>query len=220
MGTFEAVKIQEQFMRATSRLQKAAGAKQAHSAEVVDLQQVRQAQQHPARPEDTLPPPGQPGQPWIKSWPLQPGAGLKSPENPVFSATNPHRRGSRARQQYDFLYRATQQIAQAEQALQAGEYGDAVICAYQAGLRTAGALLLTTSNARRRKPNAWESLQKLGEQEAVWAKRFLAYRQVKDRATIGVPGVAIKDHAEKLIKLAQAFLAETEQQFGLLPSVA
>ena len=122
----------------------------------------------------------------------------------------------------EFLSKARVLLAEAQQCRQEGDLVLALEYAYQAALRTAGAVFASSPEAARKRPprGAWERLRLVGDEAADWADELSTYSRVRSRAASGLD-VALSDGmVDKFMARVGEFLSEGEEGAGWFPAVA
>lgn len=129
----------------------------------------------------------------------------------VISATTRFAPATRARER--FLGQAHLLLRDAHNNAAVGDFDLALECAYQAALRTAGALSAgsTVLAKRKRLPSsAWERLKLVGGDSARWAETLSAYSRLRSRVASGVEWDLDPSAVRQFITQVEAFLAEVD----------
>lgn len=140
----------------------------------------------------------------------------------IISATTRFSAAGGGTQRADFIAKARELLTQAVQYREAGEWGEALECAYRAGLRTAGARISSSATAgrKRRSSSAWERLKVIDDDGARWATAFGQYSRLRSRVSSGIERDVDHEVVDHLIELATEFLAEVEVDVGWFPTAA
>lgn len=122
----------------------------------------------------------------------------------------------------DFILKARVLLAQSRRHREAGEWELALETAYQAALRSAGARISgsAVSKRRRRPSGAWEQLRMVDESGERRAAEFEQYSRLRSRVASGLePDV---DHVivNRIMSMAEEFLAEVELEAGWTTAAA
>lgn len=115
----------------------------------------------------------------------------------------------------EFLTRAEVQLAHARQAQDEGDLPRAVVYAYRAGLRCAGAIIEAEKKGRRRLPagSAWARLESVRPDLKDWVAAFEKHSRLAARADIGLERElevaefqAVYSDASELLEIARISL--------------
>lgn len=117
----------------------------------------------------------------------------------------------------EFLMRADAQLAQADEAFEHGDLPRAVVYAYRAGLRAAGAVIDAERPARRRLPagSAWLRLRAVRPDLCGWADSFERHARLAERADIGLERDVADSEFHRVYSDSVELLERVRMELGL-----
>lgn len=112
-----------------------------------------------------------------------------------------------------FVEEAERMLARSRAALRTD---DAVVFAYRAALRTAGAAIENTMLSRKRRPrgSAWDRLDTVLPELAEWAELFRVHGRFANRVGMGLDSNVSQEHVDRIYADAERFLDEVRGQLG------
>ncbi|ANE05369.1 SAV_6107 family HEPN domain-containing protein [Corynebacterium crudilactis] len=121
-----------------------------------------------------------------------------------------------------FLSKAHTLLEQAHTCRGEGDLLLALEMSYQSALRTAGAVVAGSAvAARKRKPkSAWDQLQLVGLEAAVWAAELSQFSTIRSRANSGLDISLSEADLDQFIARVAQFLEEAQQGFSAGASAA
>lgn len=122
----------------------------------------------------------------------------------------------------DFILKARALLAQSRSHREAGEWELALETAYQAALRSAGARISgsAVSKRRRRPSGAWEQLRLVDESGERRAGEFEQYSRLRSRVASGLEPDVDHGIVNRIMSMAEEFLAEVELEAGWTTAAA
>lgn len=125
-------------------------------------------------------------------------------------------------QRADFILKARALLSQARSHRAAGEWDLALETAYQAALRSAGARISgsAVSKRRRRPTGAWDQLRMVDENGERRAAEFEQYSRLRSRVASGLEPELDTRVVERVMGMAEEFLAEVELEAGWATAAA
>lgn len=132
-------------------------------------------------------------------------------------AVMPKTKGALRPNPVEFLMRAEAQLALADEASEQGDLPRAVVYAYRAGLRAAGAVIDAERPARRRLPagSAWLRLRAVRPDFGGWAESFEGYARLAERADIGLERDVTDSDFHRVYSDAVELLERVRMELGL-----
>lgn len=141
--------------------------------------------------------------------------------SPVVSATTRFNSGRRSKNAI-FLTRAHYLLREAQERFSVGDNEQAVESAYQAALRTAGAVVAASPVAHKRRAprSAWDQLALVTDWGEGWATEFRKFSRLRSRLISGLPVDYDTADVRKLIECAGDFLDQAELGDMQVPQAA
>lgn len=117
----------------------------------------------------------------------------------------------------EFLMRAEAQLVLANEAYDQGDLPRAVVYAYRAGLRAAGAVIDAERPARRRLPagSAWLRLRAVRPDLGGWADSFEQHARLAERADIGLERDVADSAFQEVYSDSVELLERVRMELGL-----